>query len=79
MNMYYIFIITAPFNNMQTRKVKAQLRFTFYAAANHYYGNKHGPLKTETDKMDLNLPITTHKQDHFDNFAGNVSVSSDVC
>ena len=49
--------ITAPFNNMQTLKFQAQLRFTFYAAVNHNYDDKQQKLtkwnEIHQSKLDL--------------------------
>ena len=50
-----IFSNTALFNN--TKKFKAQLKFTFYAAVIPNHG-----ANIETDKIDQN-PITSHKHD----------------
>ncbi len=38
-----------------------QLRF--FAAVNHNYGAANKPWKTETNKMDQNLPITIDRRD----------------
>ena len=47
-----VYYLTAPFNNTRT------LKFKPHAAINYNYNRL---LKTETDKMDQNPPITTHK------------------
>ena len=44
---------------MQAQKFKIQLTIAFFAVVNHNYGDSQRTLKTETNEMVQNLPITT--------------------
>ena len=50
---------------MQTLKFKTQLMIAFFAAA-IIATTTNGAWKKETNKMDQNLPITTHRRDLFE-------------
>ncbi len=47
----------------QYLKFKTQLTISFFTAVNHNYGDNQQTLKTETKKMDQQLPITADRCD----------------
>ncbi len=48
---------------MRNSEIQIQLMIAFFAAVNHNYGDSQQTMKSETNKMDRNPPITTNNHD----------------